>query len=124
MTNALTLARAAVKDALTTGGMNAHVILPERVTPPLAWIAAGDPYITREGANFGGEIVHHEVVVAVGAGVNEVKAEGLDDLILKALDALDAADLHVSNVGQPGTVSIGGQKCLAVAIDVQTEIHR
>lgn len=125
MTNAFTDARTKVKAAVAVGVANTFTVVPERATPPMAWVAPGDPYITREGATFGGEILRFEVVLVASSGVNETQADELDGLITTAMDALDLDDdLHVLDVGQPGRITIGTGKYLAAAIAVQLEIHR
>lgn len=118
--------RTDVAAALTAGGMHAFTNVPEVATAPMAWVAPGDPYVTREDATFGGEIVTCEVVVVASAGTNEYQAEELDDLIVTALDALEAAGIDVTDVGRPGrvTISATNQTHLAAAIGTRTEIHR
>jgi hypothetical protein len=125
VSNAYTAVRERIKAALATAGLHAFEIVPENLTPPAVWVAPADPYITREGAVFGGEIVHHEVVVVTGAGVNAVQADALGGLIIATVDALDTdPDLVVGDVGRPGQIAINGQKFLACAIAVDIEIHR
>lgn len=117
--------RTSLKDALVEAGFSAFTVIPERVTPPFVYVAPADPYITREGATFGGEILHHYVGVVAGRGVNEKLADDLDDQLVRVLDAIDATDdHHVREVEQPGQITISGQQHLAVAIVVDTEIHR
>lgn len=119
------MVRDTIQAAMQVAGLHAFSVVPERAVPPMAWVAPGDPYVTREGATFGGEIVRHEVVLVAPAGVNEVMAGELDELIVTALDALEAnPDLFVSDVGQPGRIQINGQQYLAAAIAVSTEIRR
>ena len=125
MSNAFTDARNQVKTAVVAGIPNTFTVVPERATPPMAWVAPGDPYISYEGATFGGEILRFEVVVVASGGVNETQADELDDLIASALDALAADDeLFVVDVGQPGRIAIGTGKYLAAAIAVQIQIRR
>lgn len=117
--------RTDLKDLLVAAGFSAHTVIPERVAAPFAYVAPADPYITREGATFGGEILHHYVVLVVGRGVNEKLADDLDTQLAQALDALDASDAHfVREVEQPGSITIAGQAHVGVAIAVDTEIHR
>lgn len=125
MSNALTDTRDRLKTALAEAGLTAHVTVPERVTPPLAFVAPGEPYLTPEGATFGGEILRHEIVVVARAGVNDKKAADLDALIVTAVDALQTVeDQVVEEVSRPGQISLGGQAFLATTIHVKTEIHR
>lgn len=120
--------RKVIADALTAGGITAHTTVPDKWTPPGAFVGPGDPYITREAAFAnGGEIVNHQVTIVTARGTNGVRADELDELILDALDVLDGlADqgFGVGDVQQPGTVSVNGQAHLGVAIQVATEINR
>lgn len=126
MTNALTDHRTLLRDILSDAGIDhAFVIVPERVTPPFAYVGPGLPYVTYEGATFGGMIAHFAVGVVASKGTNEVAAEELDDLVLRVLDAV-AADgrYQVNEVDNPGRITLNGQTYLACSIDIQTEIHR
>lgn len=123
--NALTEVRTRLADLLKDAGFHAFSIVPAKVTPPVAMVAPGEPYVTREGATFGGEIVRCNVVLTTGRGVNDKTAAEIDELLLKALDALEAADdFVVGDVGQPGQVALNNQNYLGVSVEVLTEIHR
>lgn len=125
MSNVLTDLRVAVKSVLTAAEFRTFTTVPDKVTPPCAFVSPGEPYITRDGATFGGEIVRHQVVIVAAAGVNDVKAESLDTLLLRALDALAADDRwDVGDVDRPGQITLGGQAFLATAIELVQEIHR
>lgn len=117
--------RTALKAVMDNAGFTAYTVLPERVTAPFVYVSPADPYITHEGASFGGEVLHHYVVLVVGRGVNDELADELDAQLVTALDALAASGEHfVGDVEQPGTMNISGQSHLGVAITVATEIHR
>lgn len=125
MSNALTDLRTAVKAVLDEAGFRTFTTVPSQVTPPCAFVSPGDPYLTREGAAFGGEIVRHRVVVVTAAGINDTTAESLDELLLTALDALYASvDWDVTEVGSPGPIGLNNAQYLAVPIDIQQQIHR
>lgn len=117
--------RDALATALRQAGIPAFATKPDKFSPPAAFVGPGDPYITREGANFGGEVLHHEVVVVTRSGVNDKRADDLDQLITKALDALYALDdFDTGEVGRPGQINVSGQSHLAAAISVSCQIHR
>lgn len=117
--------RTAITAALDAVGITAHTVVPERWAPPGVFVGPGDPYISREGMTFGGEIVRYAVTLVVASGTNEVRAAELDALILRALDALyGLEDFDVADVERPGQVSINGEAHLATSIDVTTQIHR
>ena len=121
MSNPLTGVRAAVKDALTGAGLHAFTHLPERVTPPFAFVGPRDPYVTHNDAPFGAEFVNNQVILVSGKGTNEAAAEELDQMVVTALEALGE---QAGDVGFPGRINISGSgEFLAVAIDVTHEIR-
>lgn len=122
--SALSDVRAAMRDVLKDAGMFAFSTVPDKALPPMVFVAPGDPYVSTEGANFGGEIVRCEVVVVASAGVNEAQADELDELALQAKDVLEAADYNVVDIGRPGQITLGGQAYLAAPLGVLTEINR
>lgn len=105
---------------------------PDRFAPPAVFIGPGSPYITRQDATFGGEIVRHQITAVVATGTNEARAIELDDLVLDVLGRLydlppwgeHQQPWGVGDVQQPGQISVGNQPHLAVAIEVAIEIHR
>lgn len=124
MSNALSDVRDRLKAVLEGVGLHAFAVVPPKVTPPFAYVAPGDPYVTYEGANFGGEIVTCNVGAVVAAGANDVTAEGLDDAVLLILDALLDSDDFTGLDVEVGAITVNGQSYLGASIRVQTEIHR
>lgn len=87
--NALTTWRGEVAEILKAAGVPATPYLPEVVRAPGAVLLHGNPYIAA-GDTFG-EVQANLVVVLVAAtGPNEQATAGLDELLLKAAQALDA----------------------------------
>lgn len=125
MTNVLTQLRLDLQAALKAARLNAFLTVPDKATPPMVYVAPGDPYLSFDGANFGGQIARHQIVAVARAGVNTAAAEAIDELALEVLDALSDLDDHlVTEVGQPGQITINGQQHLALAVSVETEIRR
>lgn len=114
--------REELRAALAAAELAAFSTVPEVVTPPLAFVTPNEPYVTLEGASFGGVIVHHQISLVASPGVNEVTADELDQMVQTALVAV--ADLiGTLEVGRPGSISLNNQTHIAVAIDVTTEIR-
>lgn len=126
MTNELTQVREDLKALLTAAEFFAFTTVPERAVPPMAYVAPGFPYMSYDGASYGGGvIVRCNVVVIAKRGTNDVAAEALDDMVLRVIDAVDGSeDFLVSQVDIPGQISINGQLHLGVSIEVQREIQR
>lgn len=102
-------------------GAKAYVTVPEEAGPPLVTIAAGRPYISYEGANFGCAIVRHQVLAIVEPGENESEDEALDALVLEVIAALAGTRFTVEEVDQPGEYTVIGQSCLGVSLSVWTD---
>lgn len=124
MTNPLTSARTDLKQVLVDADVNAFSIPPAKASPPFAYVGPGLPYLTFEGATFGGRIANLSVVVVAGKGTNEMAAEELDELILTTVDAIEATDdFRVLEVDNPGQLKLNGQDYLATSMTVQREIQ-
>lgn len=125
--NDLTTVRTSLEGELAAGltDVAVHVTVPDHASAPMVFVAPGSPYVTREGANFGGEIVRLNVIPVAAAGSNDQAAEDLDGLVLRVLDALEPSETFVAgDVDLPGQVVINGQSHLACSIEVTTEIRR
>lgn len=120
MTNPLEALRIQLAAALNTAQLDAHLTVPEAVTPPATFVGPSDPYITLEGASYGCLIVRHSIVIAVAAGLNEVTAGEVDRRLLAVLAVLPS-EFTVTNsfVGQ---VPLNGQTYTGGSISVLTEI--
>jgi hypothetical protein len=133
VTNALTQVRIALKAALDEiwGEADGTPLVYLTVTDadaPLVYVAPGNPYLSRSGANYGAETVRCNLVCVAEPGDNDVATEQLDAMVLAVIDAVDAMeDFWVDTddtVDLPGQVQINGQIHLAVSVEVQTEIRR
>ena len=121
MSNALEDLRAELQDAMNVVDLDAHLVTPEIVSPPATFVGPGSPYVSLEGANIGCVIVRHEIVLAVGVGVNEVNAAELDRRFLAALAALPG---HYAVEGSfTGQVPLNGQQYLGGVLSTLTEIQ-
>lgn len=120
----LTDLRDDLKAKLETAGLFAFTIVPEAAVPPFVFAAPDDPYVSFEGGMglaYGEAIVRHRLGLVVPAGVNEVEANTLDDLILQVL-SIDFAPHVVQAVDEPGQIQVNRQTHLAVAIHLEAPI--
>lgn len=120
--SALKAKRDELKTALTDAGFFAFSTVPETAAPPLVYVAPNEPYVSLEGAAFGGVVVHHQIIVVAAQGVNEQRADELDDLV-EGVFAVVAERVDRLEVGRPGQIAFNGQAHIGVAIDVETEIR-
>ncbi len=116
--------RKAVSGDLTANGLTSYPHPEEVVDLPCAFVGPGDPYLSGEGAGFGGWLASLVVVVVAGPGDNQAQADQVDALILQALAALESTGHDVATVDAPGRVALqGGSYLGAVLRLVPTEVH-
>jgi hypothetical protein len=113
MSNALTEARTKLRDLLKAAGLNAFTVAPNPITPPFAYVGPNEPYLDYEGAGFGCVIARFQVGYVTAPGVNEKRAEDVDDGLLTVLAALrenpeDPHGFFVEGVDRPGPISLPG----------------
>lgn len=95
--------------------------LPERVTPPLAIIGAGSPYV-EPGDTFGTFAVRFTIFLVAARAANETATDELDAMVLKAVDAImGAGGWGVARVDQPSMLEANGAHYLSTAMDVITQ---
>lgn len=111
-----------IRTALTDADFFAFSTVPEVAAPPLVYVAPNEPYVSLDGATFGGVIVHHQIVIVAAPGVNEQRADELDDLVEGVL-AVVGPRVDTFEVGRPGQLTFNGQPHIGVAIDTTTEIR-
>lgn len=123
--SALSQLRTDLRDKLSAAGLHAFNIVPEKVTPPFVYAGPDEPYIDFEGdtgLSYGECRVRHRLGLVVAAGVNEVEADALDDLVLKVL-GLDLSPHVIDTVDEPGQIRINGQTHLAATVHVSVAIN-
>lgn len=124
--SALRAEREALKGVVDgAGGLTAYSSLPDDAAAPLIYVAPGDPYLSREGANYGCEIVTFSLVIVGSSGVNEAVIDELDEQLEAVIAVLDASD-YVDGVGdvRAGQIPFGGHALPALIIPIATEINR
>lgn len=120
--SALQAKRIELRDALRAADFHAFSALPESVVAPIVFVTGADPYVSLDGAAYGGAIARHQITVVASAGVNEQTADELDDLLAGVLAVItDLVDTF--EVDRPAQIGLGGQEHPAVAITTQTEIR-
>jgi hypothetical protein len=110
--------RTKVVQALTAAGIRAYNHIPERITPPVATVSAGNPYV-EDGDTFGEYLVRLHVRVVAEKKTNEVMTDNVDDLIAAAIEALDGWSIEGAFIYE---WEIGGQPYLTAVLDITTHI--
>lgn len=115
--------RVELRDALSAASFHAFSTKPETVVAPVIFVTGAEPYVSLEGASFGGSvIVHHQITVVASPGINEETADELDELIEGVLAVIgDLVDTY--EVDRPASIALGLQEHPAAAITTTTEIR-
>lgn len=119
--NALTQTRMDVADTLTAAGLNAVDTIPERITPPVAVIMPGSPYV-EDGTTFTNTLIRLVVRVITANATNETMANQLDDAIADTLIALKADQWNVS-VDEPFVLAVQNAEFPAADITITNWIE-
>lgn len=117
--------RTDLRNKLDAAGLFAFTIVPENAVAPFVYAAPDDPYISYEGGlglSYGEALVRHRLGLVVPAGVNEVEADALDELVLKVL-AIDFAPHVIEAVDEPGQISVNGQTHLAAVVHLFVPVN-
>ena len=110
--SSLTNARIDAKETLERANINVSEFIPERITPPLAIISAGDPYVTQE--TFTDFTVRLKVTLVAATGTNEVTTSHLDELIETAL--FNLGDWGIGDVAEPVMVQANNAQYLSTTM--------
>lgn len=106
-----------ITDALIDIGVQTFEYLPARITPPMAFLVAGSPWI-EDGATFGGFTVRYQVTLVVGQASNEVATANLDALTARAIVALDNAGLPLERADEPNMLAVNNANYMAVNLSL------
>lgn len=113
--------REGVAQALNDAGVKAVEYVGETVPAPGAVVVPADPYLTAGGPGtdlpFGMTAVALDVLILSGLMTAKKQATAMDELIEKAVTALDGFD--VRSVTRPGVITLRGAKYLASTIRVE-----
>lgn len=118
--NPLTQTRQDVADALAVAGMNAFAFVPDRVSPPLAAVMTGNPYV-EDGTSITNNLVRLVVRVILTPAADEVATAALEDSITKVITALRNDQWSIS-VGEFGEMTIGNANYPAVDVTITNYI--
>lgn len=123
MTNILTAAKQEVAEALTAAGIKAFDYVPERLQPPTAVIAAGEPFIEKGNAKTFTDVdIRLEISLAASTASNVKSTEQIDDLVVTAILALGEINWDVESVSQPFGMEVNNALYLATRITAVASI--
>lgn len=109
---------------LTTAGVPAYGHVPERLTPPAAIVLPDQPYVSGDEADeltmCGTFRVRLRVALLGARGTNELAADQLDELVVKAVTELDAGGFSRLTVAEPAELELNGATYLGTVISLET----
>ncbi|MBL6760915.1 MAG: hypothetical protein ISQ15_09640 [Ilumatobacteraceae bacterium] len=114
MANTLRAARDELALLLSGAGVSCFPYLPEKVTPPVAVIEPGSPYMV-QGDTFESFTVRFNVIILAAPATNETATAALDQAVCDVIDAVDT--FYVDNVEQPSSFTTGGADFLGTRIE-------
>lgn len=118
--------KADVVEALEAQGIPSSPFMPENIYPPIALMGAGSPYIEPESFEKfkpGKYTVRLEITLVTALTVNEQTVSDCDDLIEKALSALNVLkDWNIESVSEPGILA-NTSSMLAVNIIITNRLE-
>ena len=113
MANTLRAARDELRLLLGTTGVRVETVVPGRVTPPVAVIEPGTPYM-EQGETFDDFAVRFNVVLFAASADNLESTDQLDQLVCDVIDAVDT--WVVEGVDQPSAFDVNGSLFLGTRI--------
>jgi hypothetical protein len=123
MTNIITLAKQEVAAALIAGGIIAKDYIPERIQPPMAVLAAGNPFIEKGQTQTFTDVEMRLDISLIAQNATNVKStEELEGLIVDALLALKGVNWEIESVSQPFGLEANNALYLAATLTVTASI--
>jgi len=125
MTNALTVARDALSEALMAGGFRVVPEVPQTYSPPLCWVSPRQPY-RQPGQTFSRKRVSLAVICVAAQGTNSAALAAVDELssdVADLIESLDGFRLDTDEIDAPVLYpSAQGQDYLGASVNVTTEV--
>jgi len=110
--------RTALLNVLTSAGIRASSVVPERITPPIAVIEPSADWVTG-GDTFGAYRLGFDVTVIVKTAANATVSTTLDDAIDAVLGAISGAQgFYVGSVGAPSLLAVQNAEFLSATLTV------
>lgn len=125
----LTDARESLADLLNgIDGVRAVTVIPQTFTPPICWVAAGQPFRQRAQA-VGKKRINLVVVCLGGMSTNDATEDATEDLAELVANAIDQSTVFgldpTAEMDQPRLYpSAQGQSLLGIAVHVFCESTR
>lgn len=107
---------------LLTDVVPTFAYVPARITPPVAIITSGSPYL-QAGDTFGSFLVRWSIDLVMPTQAAEMSSEGLDTLIDDVVVLLVNNKYGVDNVSAPYAMETNNATYLAVTVSTTKQIN-
>ena len=111
-----------IAQALKDAGLTAFPFLPNRITPPIAVVQAGSPFM-EPGGSFGEFKTRWEIILVAPTGVNAVATEKLYALLEDAIVSLVDSKYSVEEVSKPYALEVSNATYVAVNIKIYNNVR-
>jgi len=112
----------AIATVLKDAGLTAFPYLPERITPPLAVVQAGSPFLS-QGGSFGEFKSRWDITLVTPTGANDVSTEKLYDLLEDSIVALVNSKYSVEEVSKPYALAANNATYVAVDLKIYNNVR-
>ena len=119
--NTVTEFRTAVADCLREAGFKAFEYVHEKPVAPCVLVVPDDPYLVG-GSTFGSFQIRLTVALIPAKGINKQRAEELDEMLVRAITALDTNDFDGLEVASPEDLRLNDVSHIGVRITVEADI--
>jgi hypothetical protein len=110
--------RDALLAVLTTAGIRASEVVPDRITPPLAVLQPAGDWVSA-GTTFGEFRLGFDVTVIVQTAANAVVSSAMDEAVDAVLTAVsNAQGFYVGAVSAPTLLSVQNAEFLSATLTV------
>jgi len=107
---------------LKDAGLPAFPTLPNRITPPVAVVQAGSPFM-ESGGSFGEFKTRWEITLVTPTGANEVATEKLYTLLEDAIVSLVNSKYSVETVSKPYALEANNAQYVALDLKVYNYVR-
>jgi len=111
-----------IATVLKDAGIPVFPYMPERITPPVAVVQAGSPFI-EPGGSFGEFKSHWEITLVAPKGANDVSTEKLYALLEDSIVALVESKYSLEQASKPYALEANNAVYVAVDLKINNNVR-
>jgi len=109
-------------DTLKDAGIPAFPTLPNRITPPVAVVQAGSPFLS-QGGSFGEFKSRWDITLVTPTGANDVSTEKLYVLLEDSIVALVNSKYSIEEVSKPYALEANNATYVAIDLKIYNNVR-